>query len=454
MTHATRHSARLTLLLAISLLFISGARAGDWPQWLGAQRDGIWRETGLLEKFPPGGPKVMWRTSLGIGYSGPAVAGDRVFVMDLDRPTDQNGKPLRATRKGVPGTERVLCLSAADGHVLWKHAYDCPYTISYPGGPRITPTVEHDRVYVLGAMGNLAALGTADGKLAWSKNLVEQYKIEVPVWGYAAHLLIDGDLLYSLVGGEGSAVVAFDKNTGAEVWKALSSQEVGYSPPMIYTLAGRRQLIVWLSEAIYGLDPATGAQIWKHEYPEGVPPQRPAVNIITVKASGDRLFISTFYHGPMMLEVKSDGQAAVVWKGTSNNPLKPDGAHCLMASPVFVGNEGYAVGSLGELRCFKLDTGEPLWQSYAPIAGKKADSGCVFIVPQDKRYVMFNDQGDLILADLSADGYREIDRAHVLEPVSFARGRDVVWSHPAFANKCVFARNDKEMICVSMAQEG
>jgi hypothetical protein len=265
-------------------------------------------------------------------------------------------------------------------------------------------------------------------------------------------LLVDGDRLYTLAGGEGSAVVALNKHTGEELWRALSTEEVGYSPPMIHELAGKRQLIVWLSEALYGLDPATGKEYWKAEYPQGVPVQRPSVNIITIKAIEDLLFVSTFYHGPMMLKVDESG-ASLVWKGSSNNPVKPDGAHCLMASPVFADGLGYACGSLGEFVCFDSASGEEKWVSYAPIQGKKVDCGAVFVIPQGGRYVMFNDQGELILAKLTPEGYQQQDRAKILEPDGLARGRNIVWSHPAFAQQCVFARNDEEMVCVSLAEE-
>ena len=345
-----------------------------------------------------------------------------------------------------------MCLSAADGTIRWKYEYDCPYTISYPGGPRTTPLVDGQKVYTLGAMGDLACLDVADGKLRWTTNLVERDKHEVPVWGHAAHPLVDGDLLYTLAGGEGSAVVALNKHTGEEVWRALSSEEVGYSPPMIYEVGGRRQLIIWLSDAIYGLEPATGKEIWKQDYPVDVPVQRPSVNIITIKQIDGMFFLSTFYHGPMMLRPEGD-KTSIVWKGKSNNPARQDGAHSVMASPVFKDGYGYAVGNQGDLRCFKADTGKEQWQTFAAVTGKKADCGTVFLVPQGDRYVLFNDQGDLIFANLSPEGYRELDRAHILDPVGFARGRDVVWSHPAFANRSVFARNDKEIICVSLAKD-
>jgi outer membrane protein assembly factor BamB len=454
----------LPLTAFVILMTSTAARALDWPEWMGSERDGVWRETGLIEKFPKEGANVRWRVPIANGYSGPAVVGDRVYVMDRQKQTPApatrpaaakpaSSKPATAGIKGIPGNERVLCLSATDGSIVWKHEYDCTYAIYYSNGPRATPLVRDGRVYALGAMGDLTVLDAANGQVRWAKNLVREFHAKVPIWGYAAHPLLDGDLLYCIAAGPGSAVVALNKDTGAVVWKSLDTVDPGYSPPMIYEIGGKKQLIVWLSEAIYGLDAATGKQLWKHKYPENVAMQLPAVNIITVKKIDDLLFISTFYHGPMMLRVDAD-KATMVWKGNSNNPGKPDGAHCLMASPVFKDGYGYAMGSAGDLHCFEVKTGKQIWETYAAVTGRKAECGTAFLIPQGDRYVLFNDQGDLILADLTPKGYHEISRAHILEPAAFSRGRNTVWSHPAFAQGCVFARNEKEMVCVSLAKGG
>jgi hypothetical protein len=136
--------------LALLLTLAPTVHADDWPQWLGPQRDGVWRESGILSKFPAGGPKVRWRTPIAGGYAGPAVANGRVYVHD--RPADK---------------KRVLCLSEADGKVLWTHEYDCKYLIQYPAGPRCTPAVHEDKVYAIGAMGDLRCLDAADGRLIW-----------------------------------------------------------------------------------------------------------------------------------------------------------------------------------------------------------------------------------------------------------------------------------------------
>jgi outer membrane protein assembly factor BamB len=426
----------------------------DWPQWFGPNRDGVWREDGLVAKFPAGGPPINWRTPIGSGYSGPAVAGGRVYVMDRERAKDAEGKPLRATRAGIPGNERILCLNAADGKLVWKYEYDCPYKVSYPSGPRTTPVVHQGRVYTLGAMGDLLCLDAATGTVRWSKNFVKEYQCDLPVWGWSANLLLDGDLLYSLVGGKDSAVVAFHKDTGKEVWKALTSEEVCYSPPMIYEAGGKRQLVIWLSDSINGLDAATGQVYWTHPYPASGQPVRPAVNIATVRRMDDRLLVCSSYHGPMMLKLAADKpDATVLWRLESKDPMKPEHLSSLMSTPVLKDGHIYGISFMGDLCCLEAATGKQLWQTYDVLGGKKEDCGTAFLVPQGNRFILFTDQGDLILADLTPKGYKEIDRAHILNPVQAARGRQVVWSHPAFAQRCVFARNDQEIICVSLAEK-
>src|SRR5205823_749538 len=184
-----------------------------WPEWMGAKRDGVWREDGIIDKFPEGGPKVRWRQPIGPGYAGPAVAGGRVYVMD--RGTDKLVLKDAFARTAMPGTERVLCLDAMTGKQIWKHEYDCPYAkLSYPSGPRTTPVIRDGRVYSLGAMGDLFCLDAGSGKTLWYKDLRHAYKHDQPIWGHSAHLLLDGKKLITLAGGDSSAVVALDKDSG------------------------------------------------------------------------------------------------------------------------------------------------------------------------------------------------------------------------------------------------
>src|SRR5439155_21605821 len=168
---------------------------------------------------------------------------------------------------------------------------------------------------------------------------------------------------------------------------------------MIYEAGGKRQLIIWLSDSITGLDPATGKLYWTLPYPASGSPQRPAVNIITVRRHDDLLFLSTYYHGPMMLKLAKDKPAAtVLWQGKSNNPEKPDGLHILMAAPLFQDGCIYGVGGNGELRCQDAQTGKLLWESFAATGGEKTDCASAFFIAQGSQTVIFNDQGDVMLA--------------------------------------------------------
>ena len=165
---------------------------------------------------------------------------------------------MRAKAKGTPGVERVWCLKEADGTVLWKHEYPCQYKVGYPAGPRASPVIADGKVYTLGTMGNLFCLDADKGTVVWSKDLLKEYLIKISIWGFAGHPLLDGDRLICLVGGEGSVAVAFHKDTGKEIWKALRASEPGYCPPMIYDIASRRELIIWDPESITPSIPKPG----------------------------------------------------------------------------------------------------------------------------------------------------------------------------------------------------
>ncbi len=434
----------LCAVVAGVVLLLSGGPLGadDWPQWLGPRRDGVWRETDILERFPEGGPRVRWRAKVTAGYSGPAVAAGRVYVVDR-HPAEGAKKPANDFGRGtIPGTERVLCLNEADGKVLWTHEYDCPYTISYPLGPRTTPVVRAQRVYTLGAEGNLFCFHAVTGKVLWSRALKKDYKVGAPLWGFSSHPLLDGRKLICVVGGKGTTAVAFDKDTGKEIWRALNAREPGYCPPMIYEAGGRRQLITWDAEAVHGLDPETGKVFWTVK---DAPYMGMAIS--TPCKLGDLLFLtSTFGHSTMLRLAKDRPGAAVAWRGG-----KATGFDSVFGTPFAEGGCVYGTSSDGELRCIDAETGKVLWRTLEPNRGrKKIRSADVFIVKQGGRFFLFNDLGDLIIAEMSPKGYKQFSSAHLLDPTSAAFGRDVLWSHPAFANRSVYLRNDKELLCVSL----
>lgn len=461
------------LLFGLSAIAFTSSllHATDWPQWLGPQRDGIWREKGLLEKFPEKGLNIRWRTPLGKGYAGPAVAEGKVYVMDWNRAKDKDGNNIAPTKEGILGSERLICLDEKTGKPVWEYAYDARYKLSYPNGPRVTPVIEKDRVYGLGAMGHLFCLDAKTGKPIWKKELTEEYKTKSPVWGYSAHPLIVGDLLYTLVGGTDSAVVAFDKATGKERWKALNSEEVGYAPPILMNSGGSNQLIIWLSETVNSLDPMTGKLHWTHKYPADGKVNRPAVSIVMPRqVDGDKLFVTTVYHGPLMLKLHQDAPAAsVVWQVEGNMNKPPAGLSALMATPVYVKGHLYGVDMQGRLMCCDAVDGKIKWNTFDPIVDEKAkarakaadkpvrniDCGNAFLVQLGEGsddFLIFNDTGFVIKAKLTAEKYDEQCRFKLLEPTHDARGRTVVWSHPACANRHIYARNDAEIVSASMEQ--
>ena len=240
-------------------------------------------------------------------------------------------------------------------------------------------------------------------------------------------------------------MVSFDKLTGKELWRSLEDEQIGYCPPVIMTFGKTRQLVVWHPTAISSLDPKSGKLIWQVPFRVRV-----GLTISTPRQVGNRLFVTAFYNGPMMIEVSEDGkQAKVAWKGTSDSEVKTDGLHSIMATPIFTGKHSYGVCSYGQLRCLDATNGKRIWESLA--ATGKGRWWNAFLVSHQDRHFIHNEQGDLIIAKLTPSGYQELSRAKLIEPTRRVQRRMTIWSHPAFAMKSVFARNDKELVRVNLA---
>ena len=430
-------AVRALLLVALAL----AARAGDWPEWRGRGRLGVWNEDGLLETFPPEGLPVLWRAPVRGGYAGPAVAGGRVFVTDY----------TPALAKSAAGVERVLALDERTGRTLWTREWKADYRgLDYATGPRATPTVDGERVYVLGAMGALVCLSARDGEVIWKKDFVRDFGAVIPAWGTANAPLVDGERLIAVAGGRPDAkVMAFDKRSGRELWRSLSGleSEPGYSQPVIISSGGRRQLILWDAGAVRALNPETGRVYWEH-------PFRITMNtpIATPVERDGWLLVSGFFNGARMLRV--DGaEARLAWAVEGEGEMRSQGLHALLATPVIDGDYLYGICSYGQLRCLRLSTGARVWESQQATR-EKARNASAHIVRNRDRYFILNDRGELISARLSPGGYRETGRSRIIRPTSPAGGRRelgaVAWSHPAFANRHVVARNDEEVIRVSL----
>lgn len=450
MRHAPLLAPVLTLALALTL------SAADWPQFMGAKQDAVWTEAGIVKTFPEGGPKVLWRVPVGGGYAGPAVAGGKVFVADkVLKPGAADPKdPFSGNKAATPASERVLCLDAKTGKEVWKHEYDVAYKIQYPAGPRCTPLVHEGKVYALGAMGDLFKLDAATGQVLWAKNFPKNCGATVPVWGFAGHPLVYKNLLICLVGGKDGVVQAFDRETGKEVWAALTASEPGYNTPTLIEAGGVTQLVVWTPKELAGLNPDTGKVYWSV-------PLEPsyAMSIMVPRKDGDLLYAAGI--GNVGVTVKLDRAkpgVTEVWRHKPA-PTAKTGLYPVNMTPFVEDGIAYGVDQPGVFRAVELATGKRLWATFKPVFGEEKDedfkggsSGTAFVVKNADRYFLFNEVGELVVAKLTPQGYEEVAKAKLLDPTGPAFGRKAVWSHPAFADKCVFARNDKEIVCASLAE--
>lgn len=420
--------------------------ADDWPQYLGPQRDGVWRESGIIDEFPEGGPSLLWEADLNAGFSGPAVADGKVFVMDRKAETVKPKDRDAWKRSSIPGNERIVCLDASDGKILWTHEYECAYTTAtaYATGPRATPTVDGDLVFTLGAEGNLTALKVVDGSVMWSRDFKKDYGTEVPVWGMASHPLVVGDQLICIVGGKGASVVSFDKQTGEEIWRALDGDQPGYAPPVLLSVGEESHLVVWNSDLVAGLDPDSGKVHWSAEVKADF-----GMAIAAPRLEGRRLFLTFHRRKSAMIEIDEAGRSAkVAWSGN----LKK-GIGGVMSTPWLEEGLIYACDLNGRLTCATLDSGEKLWETFEPFQSERQiDWANLFLVRHGDRFFLANDMGDLVIASMNAEGYREISRAHLINPTTPIGSRQLVWSHPAFANRCIYLRNDQGIRCYSLAK--
>ncbi len=404
--------SRALFLLAL-LPFAAPARALDWPQWRGPNRDNVWLEKGLPDRLPAK-LEPRWKRSIGGGYGGIAVVAGRAYVMDR--------------KKGPPEVERVLCLDTASGKALWEHAYPVKYgKLDYGNGPRATPTVHNGRVYTMGALGHLHCLDARSGKVVWARDTGKDFKGVVPTWGHACSPLVDGPRLVVQVGGRPDAgLVALDVNTGKEVWRALSDRP-GYSSPVLIDTGRARILAYFTPQHVVALEPGSGKVLWKVPF-EGIEYD---VSISDVVFGDGVLLAGNYWSGSKAIRVNERGlDPKVAWEGKRLS--------LLMAAPLVKDGHAYALDRFRGVKCVELKTGEVKWEGWH-VTPRDRNPQASFCWVGGNRALVLNTPGELVLAELTPAGHRELGRAKVV-------GR--TWAHPAFAEGCCFARNDEEIVCV------
>lgn len=270
--------------------------------------------------------------------------------------------------------------------------------------------------------------------------------------------MVIGDLLICAAGGEGTGVVAMKKMTGEEFWTSITAREIGYAPYVVAEIHGKEQLIVWYDVAICGLEIATGGQLWSHKFSDAKP-QRPVVSIVPPKVLENKICVSNFYHGSMLFQLQPDFSTEELWS-TENDRKHDEDINSIMSTVVQRDGSLIGVAGNGELRCVSTKDGSLLWRSYEALATAEEDPQVIprgdkgfpslFAIENQDRFWLFTDQGELILSDLSADGYKELGRTKLLDTTAQSRGRAYVWYPPACSDGKLFVRNEKELICVDM----
>ena len=422
------NKTRLVSSLTLLFLVASAIQADDWPQWRGPNRDGVWSETGILESFPPDGLKVRWRSTVGPGWSSPVVAKGRVYLTD---------SALRQPK----AKERVHCFEEATGKTLWTHSNEVTYpdwafTDGRGRGPTATPLVHAGKLYTVGNKGDLFCFEALTGEVIWKRNLEKEYQVQE--FAFNASPLIESDLLIlcigSYPGSSPSSVIALDKNTGKEVWKA-PTEGLTNSSPIVISAGRKRQLIVWTQGSVTSLNPATGKIYWQEKM------KTAAQDAVTTPVfQENRLLLSG-----LMLQLDSEKPAAsVLWpdtKAVSRRTLS------VTSTALLRGDHVFSARASGVLVCVEARTGKQVWEMDKVTDLRSGAS--IHLTPNGDGVFLYTDKGDLIRAHLTAKGCKEVSRTTLLKPIAKAKA----WAAPAYANRHVFARNDEELLCASLAAE-
>lgn len=379
----------------------SSGKSFDWPCWRGPHADDTSRETNLIRRFPDDGPTVIWSKQLGTGFSGLSISGHRLFTMfgDGDR-------------------EYAAGFNTQDGSELWKIDIDKDFARGRSFGPRATPYVDGNRVYFVGASGRVLCLTAATGKEVWSLNVYDKFEMRrfVHEEGLSPSPLVDGE---SVIVQAGVSVFAFNKNNGEVIWRSLE-ERMNHSSPTLAQLDDKRQLIVLTGENLVGLSPTDGSEQWRQPQP-GVNCASPVIG------QNNRVFTAASYgFGSQLTQVTND-TARQIYK---TNTLATHHATAVL-------HQGHLYGfhdRAGIFKCVEFATGEEKWVSRAAGKGK--------LVVADNQIILLNEDGKLMLAPASPDGFEPTAEARLLAGTCY--------TSPSLANGKLYIRSDKEMVCVEM----
>lgn len=399
----------------------ASAWAADWPQWRGAHRTGLSSEKGLLRDWPQGGPKLLWeRKDIGKGYSTPAVVGDRIYLM--------------ANREGK---EYAIALSVKDGSRVWTTAVGKVgpnQGPQYPGA-RSTPTVEGDRIYVLGSDGDLACLEKDEGKIVWSKSLKKTFEGTPGAWAYSESVLIDGDNLICTPGGKKATMAALTKKDGETVWECASPKgdAAGYASPIAVDIGGMRQYVQFVSGGVIGVDAKTGKFLWRYDKTKD-----PAANNPTPVFHNGCVFTSTSRNGSGLNRLKVSENAVQSEEVYFNKNMLNS-----IGGVVLVGDYLYGTDARGELVCMDFQTGKLKWRHgcVGSAAISYAD-GMLYVRGQGGNGFGKESPTWVALVEATPNGYKETGRFEQPD-----HGDRPAWPHPVVANGRLYLRDGDVLLC-------
>lgn len=394
-------SIKTLISVAILVLCLSAqavAQTGsNWPQWRGANRDGISKETGLLKQWPAAGPPLAWKTTgAGGGYSSFAISNGRLFTMGL-----------RANR------EYVVAFDVATGKEVWATAHGGAFHNDRGDGPRGTPTVDGENLYALGGNGDLSSIDARTGRVVWTMNVLQKFGGSNPHWGISESPLVIGEKVLVNAGGPGASIVALNKKDGSLIWKSQSDR-AGYSSGMPIQVGNTTQVVFFTDQRALGLDLKDGRLLW--EYPRAA---NDTANVATPVVRGNRVFISSDYGtGAGLVEIKADGKAQEVYftKDMRNHH----------SSSILIGDHLYGFSG-GILTAMRFDTGEVAWKDRS--VGKGS------LVYADGNLYALSENGVVGLIEVSPAGYREKGRFRIPQDSL------PTWAHPVVAGGRLFLRD-------------
>ncbi|APZ93876.1 PQQ-binding-like beta-propeller repeat protein [Fuerstiella marisgermanici] len=406
-------------LISLAVILASAAaQSADWPQFLGPNRNGISSETNLIDAFPDTGPKILWRSSLGVGMANVAVVNGKVFTLYQD-----------------DSSQYAVALDEETGDQVWRTSVAPKYNNGQGNGPRATPTVHDGTVFVFSGEGVLAALSAASGDQLWSVDTVSSLKAKPADYGMASSPLIAGDAVIVQVGSKQGAVAAYNRNDGKLIWTA-GSGAAGYSSPVVLTLAGKQQVVAFVGASVLGIDPDSGDLLWSYDYETEY-----ACNTASpVQLDKSSLLISAGEnHGSTILKIESaaDGfTAASAWSSLGNSSV----LRAEWQTPILHDGHLFAMDNIGSagpitnLVCVRIADGEQVWMK--PRFGKSN------LTMADGKLFISTAKGELVLVKATPSGFEEVSRAEVLQKMTRQA--------PVIANGRLYLRDDREVVCLDV----